>query len=97
VCVTGETNRDFDTAELAATIRVEAAPFWPDEGLQVVEPSCSAVAAVPCSIRQVRWSLLPVDCSRCGGPARASDVTCVAIDIDLEQPVVPAVEVSVHR
>jgi hypothetical protein len=38
-----------------------------------------------------------VNCPRCGGDAqRVWDVTRVAVDIDLDQPIVLAVEVSVH-
>jgi transposase-like protein len=63
-----------------------------------VEPSCPAVLSVPCTIRQVRWSYPSIACPQCGTPApRVWDVTRVAIDIDLEQPVILAVQVSVHR
>jgi hypothetical protein len=62
-----------------------------------VEPSQSTVRTKSCAIRQVRWSLSTVSCERCGRPApRVWDVTRVAVDIDLDQPVVLAVEVSVH-
>jgi len=63
-----------------------------------VEPSCAAIRSVPCTIRQVRWSHPSLACPQCGNPApRVWDVTRVAIDLDLEQPVILAVEVSVHR
>jgi Transposase, Mutator family len=63
-----------------------------------VESSCPAVRSVPCTIRQVRWSHPSVACPTCGSPApRVWDVTRVAVDIDLDQPVVLAVQVSVHR
>ncbi len=63
-----------------------------------MEPSYRAVLSVPCTIRQVRWSLPSVACPQCGNSApRVWDVTRVAIDIDLDQPVVLAVQVSVHR
>jgi hypothetical protein len=45
----------------------------------------------------VCWTFPAVNCSRCGGDAqRVWDITRVAVDIDLDQPVVLAVEVSVH-
>jgi len=63
-----------------------------------VEPRCPAVLSVPCTIRQVRWSHTSLSCPQCGNPApRVWDVTRIAIDIDLEQPVILAVDVSVHR
>lgn len=63
-----------------------------------MEPSCPAILSVPCTIRQVRWSHASVACPQCGSSApRAWDVTRIAIDIDLDQPVVLAVQVSVHR
>jgi hypothetical protein len=46
----------------------------------------------------VRWSYPSVACSQCGSSARRVwDVTRIAIDIDLDQPVILAVQVSVHR
>jgi hypothetical protein len=51
----------------------------------------------PCSIRQVRWTFPSVNCPDCGVDApRMWDVWRVAVDIDLDQPIVLAVEVSVH-
>jgi len=45
----------------------------------------------------VRWSFATTECQRCGGLApRLWDATRVAVDIDLQQPVVLAVVVSVH-
>jgi len=62
-----------------------------------VEARPSAVGTKPCMIRQVRWSHPSVACPRCRCPApRVWEVTRVAVDIDLDQPVVLAVEVSVH-
>jgi hypothetical protein len=62
-----------------------------------VEPSHSTVRTKPCTIRQVWWSFPSDACPRCSGAApRVWDVTRVAVDIDLDQPVVLAVEVSVH-
>ena len=63
-----------------------------------MEPSWPAVLTVPCMIRQVRWSPVSLACPRCGNSAlRVWDVTRVAIDIDLDQPVILVVQVSVHR
>jgi hypothetical protein len=63
----------------------------------LVEPSQGFVHTTPCSIRQVRWTFPCISCPRCGREApRVWDVRRVAIDIDLDQPVVLAVDVSVH-
>ena len=63
-----------------------------------MHPSRSSIHASPCTIRQVRSSLPSIECHGCRKQApRVWDVTRVAIDIDLDQPVVLAVEVSVHR
>ena len=63
-----------------------------------MEPSQSTVRTKPVSIRQVYWSLPSDACPRCGsGAPRIWDVIRVAIDIDLDQPIVLSVEVSVHR
>ena len=57
----------------------------------------TAIHTTPCSFRQVRWSFPTTECQRCGGLApRLWDATRVAVDIDLEQPVVLAVVVRVH-
>jgi hypothetical protein len=62
-----------------------------------VEPDRTVIHTTPCSFRQVRWSFPTTECQRCGGLApRLWDATRVAVDIDLEQPVVLAVVVSVH-
>jgi ArsR family metal-binding transcriptional regulator len=62
-----------------------------------VEPSQSTVRTKSVSIRQVYWTFPSVNCPGCGGAAqRVWDVTRVAVDIDLDQPIVLAVEVSVH-
>ena len=62
-----------------------------------MEPNRAAVHTTPCAFRQVRWSFGTTECQRCGGRApRLWDATRVAVDIDLEQPVVLAVVVSVH-
>jgi hypothetical protein len=63
----------------------------------LVEPSQGSVHTTPCSIRQVRWAFPCVDCPRCGTTSpRVWDAKRVAVDIDLDHPVVLAVEVSVH-
>jgi transposase-like protein len=63
-----------------------------------VEPSHSTIHTKPCTIRQVRWSVPSAACPRCSSAApRIWDVFRVAIDVDLEQPIVLSVEVSVHR
>ena len=50
-----------------------------------------------CSIRQVRWTFPSIRCRRCGSEAaRVWDARRVAIDIDLDQPVVLGVDVRVH-
>lgn len=63
-----------------------------------MDPVPSLLQSTACTIRRVRWSLATSPCDRCDRPAaRAWDVTRVAIDIDLDQPVLLAVVVSVHR
>jgi hypothetical protein len=62
-----------------------------------VEPNQATVQTKQVSFRRVSWSFPTVNCPRCGRDApRAWDATRVAIDIDLDQPIVLAVEVSVH-
>jgi Transposase len=62
-----------------------------------VEPSQATVRTKLVSFRRVCWTFPAVTCPRCGGDAqRVWDVTRVAVDIDLDQPIVLAVEVSVH-
>jgi hypothetical protein len=63
-----------------------------------VEPALSSFQSTPCTIRRVSWSLASAVCDRCGRSAsRVWDVTRTAIDIDLEQPVLLGVIVSVHH
>ena len=51
----------------------------------------------PCQIRQVDFLLATALCDRCGRDADRVDVARrTAIDIDLDQPVLLAVHVSVH-
>jgi Transposase len=62
-----------------------------------LELSRTSIHTTPCAFRQVRWSFPSTECLSCGGLApRLWDATRVAVDIDLEQPVVLAVIVSVH-
>jgi hypothetical protein len=62
-----------------------------------VEPSQATVQTKAVSFRRVYWTFPSVSCPRCGDDApRIWDVTRAAVDIDLDQPVVLAVEVSVH-
>lgn len=58
-------------------------------------PAC---ALVPCHVREVRYCLPQLRCDRCGAAAPAVwEVSRTAIDIDLDQPVLLQVHVSVHR
>jgi hypothetical protein len=62
-----------------------------------VEPSRAPIQTTACAIRQVRWSFPSVQCTRCGGAApRLWDATRVAVDIDVDHPVLLAVVVGVH-
>ncbi len=52
---------------------------------------------VSLSIRRVLWSLPIAPCDRCSGPAkRFWETTRTAIDVDLDQPILLQVVVSVH-
>ncbi len=63
-----------------------------------MESAALPITQVPCAVRQVRWSLSTLSCDRCHHPARRVwDVARTAIDIDLDQPVLLAVVVSVHH
>ncbi len=63
-----------------------------------MERSAPPITQVSCAVRQVRWSLSTLPCDRCQRPAcRVWDVTRTAIGIDLDQPVLLAVVVSVHH
>lgn len=58
----------------------------------------SQIREIPCVVRRVRWSLTSTACGLCHQPAaRVWDVTRTAIDIDLDHPVLLAVDVSVHH
>jgi hypothetical protein len=62
-----------------------------------VEPSQATVQTKSVSFRRVCWSFPSVTCPRCGNDAqRVWDSTRVAVDIDLDQPIVLLVEISVH-
>ncbi len=57
-----------------------------------------SLSATLCQVRRVQWSLASAPCDRCHRDApRMWDVTRTAIDIDLDQPILLAVVVSVHR
>lgn len=63
----------------------------------MVEPNQGAVHTTPCSIRHVCWTFPCINCSQCGADApRVWDARRVAVDIDLDQPVILVVDVSVH-
>ena len=63
-----------------------------------MDPVSLPVQHTPCTIRRVRWSLASAPCGRCDRSApRVWDATRVAIDIDLDQPVLLAVVVSVQQ
>jgi hypothetical protein len=51
-----------------------------------------------CTVRRVRWSLTSAPCNRCPRRARRVwDATRTAIDLDLDQPILLAIVVSVHH
>jgi len=63
-----------------------------------LETTSSVLNCTPCHIRHVRWSRATTSCDRCQRPApRVWDVDRVAIDIDLDHPVVLCMSVSVHH
>jgi len=56
-----------------------------------------SVNYTPCQIRQVDFVLVTAPCDRCGQDAGRADIAQrTAIDIDLDQPTLLAVRVSVH-
>lgn len=62
-----------------------------------MEPSPATVQTKAVSFRRVCWSFPSVNCPRCRGDAqRVWESMRVAVDIDLDQPIVLLVEVSVH-
>ena len=61
-------------------------------------PVPPAVNQTPCHVRHVRWSFPALPCPRCGrGAPRTDEVVRIAIDIDLEAPVLLQISVSRHR
>jgi transposase len=58
----------------------------------------SAINQTPCLIREVAYVLPVMSCDRCGCPApRYSMAERIAVDLDLDRPILLAVMVSVHR
>src|SRR5579871_5995416 len=64
----------------------------------LVSPTPTALNQTPCHIRHVRWSFPALPCPSCASPAlRTDDVGRVAIDIDLDHPVLLQITVSRHQ
>src|SRR6266508_2077742 len=58
----------------------------------------SGITQTICHVRAIRYSLPTLSCDRCGQPApRFSTVARTAIDLDLEQPTLLHVTVSIHH
>ncbi|MCA1598766.1 MAG: hypothetical protein LC769_07040 [Chloroflexi bacterium] len=58
----------------------------------------SSLNYTPCHVRHVVWTLSDTPCDRCGQPApRYSTATRTTVDLDLDQPVLLLVTVSVHH
>src|SRR5687768_6153868 len=58
----------------------------------------SAVQHTPCRLREMCWSVRTLPCDRCGHTAgRVGTAARTAIDLDLDQPVLLLVTVSVHH
>jgi hypothetical protein len=75
----------------------QAARLYAGRGPSSMEPKRAAIHRTPCAFRQVRWSFPTTACLRCRRLApRLWDASRVAVDIDLDQPVVLIVVVSVH-
>ena len=63
-----------------------------------MEPSPSRLNQTPVAVRLVRWVRPSAPCDRCSRPAgQAWETARTAIDIDLDQPVLLHVTVSVHH
>ncbi len=61
-------------------------------------PTSPSLNDTPCHVRHVVWTLSDAPCDRCGQPAsRFSTATRTAVDLDLDQPVLLLVTVSVHH
>jgi len=58
-------------------------------------PTSPSLNYTPCHVRHVVWALHDAPCDRCGQPApRFSTATRTAVDLDLDQPVLLLVTVS---
>ena len=58
-------------------------------------PVPPAVNQTPCHVRHVRWSFPALPCPRCGrGAPRTDEAARIAIDIDLEAPVLLQIDVD---
>jgi transposase len=63
-----------------------------------MSPTLPAFNYAPCTVRHLRHSLPSTQCEQCGQIARRVwEVSRIAIDVDLDQPVLLLVTVSVHR
>jgi hypothetical protein len=63
-----------------------------------METTSSAIQQTACQVRHVRYSLSSLPCPRCHQPApRRWETARTAVDVDLDQPVLLLVTVSVHR
>jgi len=61
-------------------------------------PALNYLNYTPCHVRHVVWTLPDAPCDRCGQSAsRFSTATRTAVDLDLDQPVLLLVTVSVHH
>jgi hypothetical protein len=55
------------------------------------------IDSTPCQIRELAYLLPTISCDRCGQMApRYNTITRVALDIDLDHPVLLLITVSVH-
>ena len=88
----------IDVGRSARPVEFRTSPkLLPGSG-SPADPQSGPIAHIPCSVRRVRWSLPTARCQRCQQPARRVwDVTRTAIDIDLDEPVLLGVVVSVHH
>jgi transposase len=58
----------------------------------------SAINQTPCFIREVAYVLPVISCDRCGCPAQRSGLAeRLAVDLDLDRPILLAVTVSIHH
>jgi len=64
----------------------------------LTHPDAPGINQTVCHVRALRYSLPVLPCDRCGQPAaRFSTVARTAIDLDLDQPTLLLVTVSVHH